>query len=56
MVMQGARRYFGSEKCKPEALPNDFWIIIRSSRQIFDGRMVTFGKLVKPRLSSDKRF
>ena len=37
-------------------MPNNFWIIVRSRRQIFDGRMVTLGKLVKPRLSPDNRF
>ena len=25
-------RYFGSEKCEPETLPDDFWVVVRSRR------------------------
>ena len=54
--MQRTCRYFRSEKCKPEALPNDLWIVARSGGQIFDGCMLTVRKLVKPSLGPDNRF
>ena len=41
IAIQRGCRYFRGEKCQPQRLPNDFWIVARSGGQIFDGRMAT---------------